>query len=157
MRRPRRGMTFVAGLTATAVGTALVAGLVRRRVGRLRFERGLATAQLAVRGGMRYAGSAPRLFAAAGERREQLRNDLAMRTADDVLATLGTMKGVMVKLGQMAELVPFSFRYQLLQPLIQTVLFIFALRESMNDDCTSARGSIAPTRPRQSHRMQSIA
>jgi predicted unusual protein kinase regulating ubiquinone biosynthesis (AarF/ABC1/UbiB family) len=105
MRRTGRSLAALAGLSAVAAGAALTAGLVRRRVGRLRFERGLATAQLAVRGGMRYAGGAPRLFAAAGERREQLRNDLAMRTADDVLATLGTMKGVMVKLGQMASYV----------------------------------------------------
>ncbi len=54
---------------------------------------------------MRYAGSAPRLFVAAGESRQRLRNDLAMQTADDVAATLGTMKGVMVKLGQMASYV----------------------------------------------------
>ncbi len=102
----RRRIPAAAGVAAAGVaGLALTAGLLRRRVGRLRFERGLATAQLAVRGGARYAGSAPRLFAAAGERREQLRNDLAMRTADDVLATLGTMKGVMVKLGQMASYV----------------------------------------------------
>jgi ABC1 atypical kinase-like domain len=105
MRRSRRALAAVAGLAAAAGGAALTVGVVRRRVGRLRFERGLATAQLAVRGGMRYAGSAPRLFAAAGEQRQQLRNDLAMRTADDVLATLGTMKGVMVKLGQMASYV----------------------------------------------------
>ena len=90
-----------AGTAATAAGLALV----RRRVGRLRFERGLAAAQLAVRGGLRYAGGAPRLFMAAGENRERLRNDLAMQTADDVTATLGTMKGVMVKLGQMASYV----------------------------------------------------
>jgi predicted unusual protein kinase regulating ubiquinone biosynthesis (AarF/ABC1/UbiB family) len=88
-----------------AAGTAVTVAVVRRRVGRLRFDRGLATAQLAVRGGMRYAGNAPRLFATAGEQRQQLRNDLAMRTADDVLLTLGTMKGVMVKLGQMASYV----------------------------------------------------
>ena len=100
MKRP--ALAVVAGLT---IGLVAGAGLVRRRVGRLRFERGLATAQLAVRGGMRYAGNAPRLFATAGEQRQQLRNDLAMRTADDVLATLGTMKGVMVKLGQMASYV----------------------------------------------------
>jgi predicted unusual protein kinase regulating ubiquinone biosynthesis (AarF/ABC1/UbiB family) len=101
-----RRIPAVAAWSAAAIaGAFLTAGLVRRRVGRLRFERGLATAQLAVRGGARYAGNAPRLFAAAGERREQLRNDLAMRTADDVLATLGTMKGVMVKLGQMASYV----------------------------------------------------
>jgi predicted unusual protein kinase regulating ubiquinone biosynthesis (AarF/ABC1/UbiB family) len=92
---------LLAGTVATAAGLALV----RRRVGRLRFERGLAAAQLAVRGGLRYAGSAPRLFVAAGENREKLRNDLAMQTADDVTATLGTMKGVMVKLGQMASYV----------------------------------------------------
>ncbi len=90
-----------AGMAATAIGVAVV----RRRIGRLRFDRGVATAQLAVRGGLRYAGSAPRLFMAAGESRQRLRNDLAMQTADDVTATLGTMKGVMVKLGQMASYV----------------------------------------------------
>jgi predicted unusual protein kinase regulating ubiquinone biosynthesis (AarF/ABC1/UbiB family) len=58
---------------------------------------------LAARGGARYAGSAPRLFTAAGEHREQLRNDLALQTAEDVAATLGTMKGVLMKLGQMAS------------------------------------------------------
>src|SRR5580698_572814 len=105
MNRSGRALAAVAGLAAAAGGAAVTVAVVRRRVGRLRFDRGLATAQLAVRGGMRYAGNAPRLFATAGEQRQQLRNDLAMRTADDVLATLGTMKGVMVKLGQMASYV----------------------------------------------------
>jgi predicted unusual protein kinase regulating ubiquinone biosynthesis (AarF/ABC1/UbiB family) len=72
---------------------------------RLRIKRGLATLRLAARGGARYAGSAPRLFAAAGEHRERLRNDLALRTAEDVTDTLGTMKGVLMKLGQMASYV----------------------------------------------------
>ena len=45
------------------------------------------------------------LFAAAGESRQQLRNDLAMQTAEDVATTLGAMKGVMMKLGQMASYV----------------------------------------------------
>jgi predicted unusual protein kinase regulating ubiquinone biosynthesis (AarF/ABC1/UbiB family) len=99
--RWRAAAVLVAGTALSAAGVALI----RRRVGRLRFERGLAAAGLAVRGGMRYATSAPRLFAAAGENRERLRNDLAMQTADDVAATLGTMKGVMVKLGQMASYV----------------------------------------------------
>jgi predicted unusual protein kinase regulating ubiquinone biosynthesis (AarF/ABC1/UbiB family) len=102
MRRPWR---VLFALSAGAVATAAGVALVRRHVGRLRFERGVAAAQLAVRGGLRYAGSAPRLFIAAGENREKLRNDLAMQTADDVVATLGTMKGVMVKLGQMASYV----------------------------------------------------
>jgi predicted unusual protein kinase regulating ubiquinone biosynthesis (AarF/ABC1/UbiB family) len=101
----RRLLRVLAALTAGTAATAAGVALVRRRVGRLRFERGVAAAQLAVRGGLRYAGSAPRLFLAAGEQRQQLRNDLAMQTADDVTATLGTMKGVMVKLGQMASYV----------------------------------------------------
>jgi predicted unusual protein kinase regulating ubiquinone biosynthesis (AarF/ABC1/UbiB family) len=92
-------------LLATTAATALGLALVRRRIGPLRFERGVAAAQLAVRGGLRYAGSAPRLFVTAGENRQKLRHDLAMQTADDVTATLGTMKGVMVKLGQMASYV----------------------------------------------------
>jgi len=40
--------------------------------------------RLAVRGGARYAAGAPRLFAAAGEQRQLLREDLALQTAEDV-------------------------------------------------------------------------
>jgi predicted unusual protein kinase regulating ubiquinone biosynthesis (AarF/ABC1/UbiB family) len=65
----------------------------------------MAALRLAARGGARYASSAPRLFASAGEHRQQLRNDLALQTAEDVTATLGTMKGVLMKLGQMASYV----------------------------------------------------
>ena len=51
---------------------------------KLRVSRGLTAMRLAARGGARYAASAPRLFAAAGERRQQLRDDLALRTAQEV-------------------------------------------------------------------------
>jgi predicted unusual protein kinase regulating ubiquinone biosynthesis (AarF/ABC1/UbiB family) len=61
--------------------------------------------RLAARGGARYAANAPRLFAVAGERRQQLRDDLALRTAQDVADTLGTMKGVLMKIGQLASYV----------------------------------------------------
>ena len=101
----RRLLRALAAVTAGTIAAAGLAALVRRRIGRLRFQRGMAAAQLAVRGGLRYAGSAPRLFAAAGEQRQRLRTDLAMQTADDIAATLGTMKGVMVKLGQLASYV----------------------------------------------------
>jgi predicted unusual protein kinase regulating ubiquinone biosynthesis (AarF/ABC1/UbiB family) len=43
------------------------------------------------------------LFAAAGEHRQRLRQDLALQTAEDVAVTLGAMKGVLMKLGQMAS------------------------------------------------------
>ncbi len=117
--RPVRALPWLAAAAGIAVaGTAVAVAASRWRRARsgdrqlaagqlrqLRIERGLATAQLVVRGGIRYASSAPRLFVAAGDSRQQLRNDLAMQTADDVTATLGTMKGVMVKLGQMASYV----------------------------------------------------
>src|SRR5260370_19395999 len=92
---------------ATSIGAALAAAalLLRRRIGPLRLRRGLAALQLVARGGARYAGSAPRLFAAAGENRQRLRNDLALQTAEDVATTLGAMKGVLMKLGQMASYV----------------------------------------------------
>src|SRR5690349_9518460 len=77
--------------------------LLRRRPRRLRLDRARATLRLAARGGARYAASAPRLFAVAGERRQQLREDLALQTAEDVADTLGAMKGVMMKIGQMAS------------------------------------------------------
>jgi predicted unusual protein kinase regulating ubiquinone biosynthesis (AarF/ABC1/UbiB family) len=72
---------------------------------RLRFSRGLSAARLAARGGARYAANAPRLFAIAGEHRQQLRNDLALRTAQDIADTLGSMKGVLMKIGQLASYV----------------------------------------------------
>ena len=78
---------------------------VGRTIGRVRLQRGLAALQLIARGGARYAGSAPRLFAAAGEQRQQLRQDLALETAEDVAQTLGAMKGVLMKIGQMASYV----------------------------------------------------
>jgi len=103
-----------AAVAGAALGVAAVAALRRRtgpprpqpnlrQLGNLRLRRGLATLQLVARGGARYASSAPRLFAAAGEHRQQLRHDLALQTAEDVASTLGTMKGVLMKLGQMAS------------------------------------------------------
>jgi predicted unusual protein kinase regulating ubiquinone biosynthesis (AarF/ABC1/UbiB family) len=72
---------------------------------KLRVSRGLTAMRLAARGGARYAVNAPRLFASAGEHRQQLRDDLALRTAQDVADTLGTMKGVLMKIGQLASYV----------------------------------------------------
>ena len=103
-----RRLAIAAGIGAVSVA-ALTLLRGRRgslpRAGKLRLERGMATVRLAARGGARYAASAPRLFASAGEHREALRNDLALQTAEDVAATLGTMKGVLMKLGQMASYV----------------------------------------------------
>jgi predicted unusual protein kinase regulating ubiquinone biosynthesis (AarF/ABC1/UbiB family) len=87
----------------------LIAALKRSallgRRARLRYQRALAAFRLFARGGLRYASRAPRLYAAAGQQRQLLREDLALRTAEDVADTLGAMKGVMMKLGQMASYV----------------------------------------------------
>jgi predicted unusual protein kinase regulating ubiquinone biosynthesis (AarF/ABC1/UbiB family) len=96
---------LLATVTISGAAAALTLVLLRHRLGRLRYDRGRAAVQLFVRGGVRYAGSAPRLFAAAGEQRQQLREDLALQTAEDVAATLGSMKGVLMKIGQMASYV----------------------------------------------------
>ena len=96
---------LAAAAMAGGAAAALTLVLLRRRPGRLRYDRGLAALRLLVRGGIRYAGSAPRMFAAAGERRQLLREDLALQTAQDVANTLGAMKGVMMKIGQMASYV----------------------------------------------------
>ena len=95
---------LLATVMASGATVALTMALLHRRGG-LRLDRGRAALRLAVRGGTRYAASAPRLFAAAGEQRQLLREDLALQTAEDVADTLGAMKGVMMKIGQMASYV----------------------------------------------------
>ncbi len=100
-----RAVRRLAAITAGGGIATLALVLLGRRLGPLRYGRGLAALRLVVRGGARYAGSAPRLFAAAGEQRQLLREDLALQTAEDVAGTLGAMKGVMMKIGQMASYV----------------------------------------------------
>jgi predicted unusual protein kinase regulating ubiquinone biosynthesis (AarF/ABC1/UbiB family) len=106
-----RKLALAAGLggisiaALTLLRSKSVRGKTTRRPANLRLQRGWAAMRLLARGGARYATGAPRLFASAGEHREQLRNDLALQTAEDVAATLGTMKGVLMKLGQMASYV----------------------------------------------------
>ena len=45
----------------------------------------------------------PQLVFASVERRRELRHDLALRSAEEVAEELGTMKGALMKLGQMAS------------------------------------------------------
>jgi predicted unusual protein kinase regulating ubiquinone biosynthesis (AarF/ABC1/UbiB family) len=79
-----------------------------------RLGRGAALARLALRIGGRYLARSPRLIFASVERRGELRHELALRTADDVAEELGSMKGALMKLGQMASYIdedmPQTFR-----------------------------------------------
>src|SRR5690242_21887762 len=71
-------------------------------------------ARLALRIGGRYAARSPQLVFASVERRTELRHDLALRSAEDVAEALGSMKGALMKLGQMASYIdedmPPTFR-----------------------------------------------
>jgi len=88
------------------------AGAAAMRQGRV--GRGAALARLALRIGGRYLAGSPRLLFASVERRGELRHDLALRSADEVAEELGSMKGVLMKLGQMASYIyddmPQTFR-----------------------------------------------
>jgi predicted unusual protein kinase regulating ubiquinone biosynthesis (AarF/ABC1/UbiB family) len=101
MTAPSRAAKVALGGVSAAAWAVRHPGAAKRRA-----ERGTAALLRAARGAARYAGSAPWLFAAAGAHREKLRNDLALHTAEDVAVTLGTMKGVLMKLGQMASYIP---------------------------------------------------
>src|SRR5579875_1324546 len=68
-----------------------------------RGARNLALARMTYRIGRNTAASSARqVFASAG-RRQQLRTEHQMRTAAEVAETLGSMKGALMKLGQMAS------------------------------------------------------
>ena len=101
--RRMRLIRVLAAVVAAAAALVRTLVLPGRRAGRLRRGRARAAVRLAVRGGARYAAGTPRLFAVAGAQRALLREDLAPRTAGDVAGTLGAMKGVLMKIGQMAS------------------------------------------------------
>ncbi|HSS94022.1 MAG TPA: AarF/ABC1/UbiB kinase family protein [Candidatus Dormibacteraeota bacterium] len=79
-----------------------------------RLGRGASLARLALRIGGRYVARSPRLIFASVERRSDLRHELALRTAEDVVEELGSMKGALMKLGQMASYIsedmPLTYR-----------------------------------------------
>ncbi|HJY95084.1 MAG TPA: hypothetical protein VJ371_09015, partial [Streptosporangiaceae bacterium] len=70
---------IVAAVGGASIAALAVLGRRRGLGGSLRVERGMTALRLAARGGARYASNAPRLFASAGEHRQQLRNDLALQ------------------------------------------------------------------------------
>ena len=62
-------------------------------------------AKLGARVGTTAAANRARWVFASAERKEALDAELELRTAEDVTATLGQMKGVLMKLGQIASFV----------------------------------------------------
>lgn len=70
-----------------------------------RAARGAELARLGARVGVTSATNRARWVFASAERKEALDAELELRTAEDVTATLGNMKGVLMKLGQVASFV----------------------------------------------------
>lgn len=70
-----------------------------------RAARNVALARLGGSVGGKYATLQARKLFASAQRREQLDADFQLRTAEDVAARLGQMKGALMKLGQMASYV----------------------------------------------------
>ena len=69
-------------------------------------DRTARTAQLArigAKAGSDYAGMRARAIFASAERKEELRGEFELRTAEQVVEALGGMKGALMKLGQMAS------------------------------------------------------
>jgi predicted unusual protein kinase regulating ubiquinone biosynthesis (AarF/ABC1/UbiB family) len=108
-----------------------------------RLSRGGALARLALRVGGRYVAGSPRLIFASVERRAELRHDLALRTADDVAEELGSMKGALMKLGQMASYIdedmPETFRASMARlqhkaPPMSAGLASSVIREELGND-----------------------
>ncbi|WCO67202.1 AarF/ABC1/UbiB kinase family protein [Iamia majanohamensis] len=109
---PRPARSTVAALAAAgAVGAAV---LWRRRGaspagpapvvgGTSSLARNARLGAVGVRSSARYATHRARRTFAAAERREALDTAFQMRTAEEVAATLGDMKGALMKLGQMAS------------------------------------------------------
>ena len=80
----------------TVATSAIPAGTGRAR-------RGAELAAIGARTTASYTAMTARSVLADDQRKQELRSEFELRTAADVVATLGQMKGAMMKLGQMAS------------------------------------------------------
>lgn len=90
-----------------AIGGAAVAAVVTRRraASSLRVARGVELARLGSGVGTKWATHQARRVFASAERREELDREFELKSAEQVSAALGNMKGVLMKIGQMASYV----------------------------------------------------
>jgi predicted unusual protein kinase regulating ubiquinone biosynthesis (AarF/ABC1/UbiB family) len=109
---PKRWLVVMAVTLGTAgAGMGAAAAVVLRRRARRhagglpsgRGARNAEVAKLASRVGRTYALSSARQVFASAERREQLKAEQQLKSAAEVVEALGSMKGALMKLGQMAS------------------------------------------------------
>ena len=97
---PVASLVTVASLVALAAGLAAAAQRARSSPLTSRFSRSARIWKLSARNSTRFAVSKVRGFGSAEERRAELDQQFAFRTAEDVAKELGEMKGVLMKAGQ---------------------------------------------------------
>ena len=93
------------GLSVTAAGAVAAIVLARRSRGSVRTARNLETARMGARVGAGWAAHQARRVFVTAERREALDAEYELKSAEEVAAALGNMKGVMMKFGQMLSYV----------------------------------------------------
>jgi predicted unusual protein kinase regulating ubiquinone biosynthesis (AarF/ABC1/UbiB family) len=105
MRARTRHLLLASGVlgAAGAVAYANRAHLVAALPSRQRARRSAQMARMGASTGTDYLSMKARGALASDERREQLRVEFELRTAEQVAETLGGMKGALMKLGQMAS------------------------------------------------------
>ena len=97
--------TTAAAIAAGGVGLGALVAAMRRRFGDIVSWRSRRMWGMTVRGAGRYAGTRARRIVTPAERRAELDLQFAVRTAEDVAAELGEMKGVLMKVGQMVSFI----------------------------------------------------
>ena len=103
----------------TAAFIAAVAGVVTAARRSKVVARNAPLAQMSTRLTATVAGNRARRVFASAARKEELDEELQLRTAEQVAATLGNMKGAMMKLGQMVSYVDETLPEPIRQSLAQ--------------------------------------
>ena len=101
----RRAIASIASIAALAAALAAAAQRAREKPVASRFRRSAKVWKLSARNSTRFAISKVRGLGSAEERRAELDEQFAIRTAEDVAKELGEMKGVLMKAGQMVSFI----------------------------------------------------
>jgi predicted unusual protein kinase regulating ubiquinone biosynthesis (AarF/ABC1/UbiB family) len=101
----KKAVASLGALAALAAGLAAAAQRAKTSPLTNRFARSAKVWKLSARNSARYAVSRARGIGSAEERRAELDEQFAIRTAEDVAKELGEMKGVLMKAGQLVSFI----------------------------------------------------
>ena len=101
----KRAVASLASIAALAAGLAAAAQRAKSSPLTSRFSRSAKIWKLSARNSTRFAVSRVRGFGSVEQRRAELDEQFAIRTAEDVAKELGEMKGVLMKAGQLISFI----------------------------------------------------